>query len=167
MSDDIVVLGCDPGRYGALVALYPDGNIEYESTPLVLPLSKNSVVDSIRVGEFVDQISHMDIAFIYESVHSMPGQGVSSTFKFGLTTGMVIGAVVARATANVAFHSQHKVTPQKWKKHFGLIGKDKNAAIELMHKYLSNVDFTGINKQHLSGIADAYLISRYARETLF
>ena len=162
---DVIYLGADPGKYGALCAIYPDGEIEYESTPLVLPLSKNSVVDAIRVGEFVDQLSHMDIVFVIENVHSMPGQGVSSTFKFGHTTGIVTGAVVARASSNGSLLSQHKVSPQKWKKHFGLIGKEKDAAIELMKSYV-NVDFTGINKQHLSGIADSYLIARYGKETL-
>ena len=163
---DVCVLGCDPGKYGALVALYPDGSIEYEPTPMVLPLTKNSIVDAIRVGEFVDQVSHMDIVFAIENVASMPGQGVSSTFKFGYTTGIVTGAVIARATANGVLRSQHKVQPQAWKKHFGLLKQPKDAAIELMSNYLPNVDFTGLNKQHLSGIADAYLIARFTSETL-
>lgn len=164
--NNICVLGVDPGKYGALVAIYPDGSIEYESTPLVLPLSKNSVVDSIRIGEFIDTISHMDIVFVIENVHSMPGQGVSSTFKFGMTYGIVIGAVVARASSNGSLLSQHKVTPQKWKKEFDLLGKPKDAAIQLLYKHLPDVDFTGINKQHLSGIADAYFIALYGKHNL-
>lgn len=161
----VIYLGADPGKYGALCAIYPDGSIEYESTPLVMPLTKNSVVDAIRIGEYIDQISHMDIVFIIENVHSMPGQGVASTFKFGHTTGIVTGAVVARAASNGSLLSQHKVSPQKWKKHFGLIGKEKDAAIEMMKSYV-DADFTGINKQHLSGIADAYLIALYGKQAL-
>jgi hypothetical protein len=73
----------------------------------------------------------------------------------------VTGAVIARATGNGALRSHHKVTPQAWKKEFGLIKQPKNAAIELMHEYLPDVDFSGINKQKLSGIADAYFIAKY------
>ena len=162
MNKDIVVLGCDPGQYGALVAVYGDNTIEYETTPMqLITLSKNKEVDCIRIGEFVDQISHKDIVFVYESVHAMPAQGVSSTFKFGMTTGLVVGAVIARAAANGSLLSKHKVTPQKWKKEFALLKQPKDSAIELMKQHLPDVDFSEISKQKLSGIADAYFIAKY------
>ena len=156
-----LVLGCDPGLYGALVALYPDGTMEYESMPLVMQLTKHKIVDAIRVGEFVDQLSHMNIVFVIEKVGAMPAQGVSSTFKFGYGTGIVTGAVVSRAAGNGSLLSSHAVTPQAWKKHFDLIKKPKEAAVELMKEYLPDTDFTGITKQRISGIADAYLIAKY------
>lgn len=166
MKNNIVVLGCDPGAWGALVALYNDGTIEYESTPIqVLELTKNKEVDCIRVGDFVDQISHKDIVFVWEAVHAMPRQGVSSTFKFGMTTGLVVGAVIARASANGSLLSKHSVTPQSWKKHFDLLKKPKEAAVELMKEYMPDADFSGINKQRMSGIADAYLIAKYGVQT--
>lgn len=156
------IIACDPGMYGSLVALHPDKPMAFQ----VCPLTKHKIVDCLRIGEFVDQHSDNDIVFVVESVHSMPGQGVSSSFKFGYTTGLVTGAVVARAAGNGVLLSQHKVTPQSWKKHFNLIKTKKEDVIELMKKMLPKTDFSGLSKQHLSGIADAYLIGVYAKDCL-
>lgn len=164
---DAIVLGCDPGQYGALVAIMPEGGIEFESTPLeISTLTKHPTVNAIKVAEFVDRLSHKDIVFVVENVHSHPGQGVASTFKFGYTTGIVTGSVIARATGNGVLLSYHKVTPQAWKKEFGLLRQPKDAAIQLMQQHLPDVDFSGISKQKLSGIADAYFIAKYGIHNL-
>ena len=156
------ILAIDPGAFGALVGLFSDGEFEFE----IAPLTKHKVIDAIRVGEFVDRLSHTDIIIVWESVHSFPGQGVSSSFKFGLQTGLVVGAAISRASANGTLHSEHKVTPQAWKKHFGLIKQPKEAAVDLMVSMLPNHDFSAFNKKQMSGIADAYLIGRYFKESL-
>lgn len=51
---------------------------------------------------------------VLEQVHAMPKQGVSSTFRFGQCYGALQMAVVGHG------YEVHDVTPQKWKKHFGL-----------------------------------------------
>ena len=52
----------------------------------------------------------------------MPKQGVSSTFAFGMSTG------IAEACALFAAAQMVRVTPQQWKKHHGLV-KDKRASL--------------------------------------
>ena len=83
----------------------------------------------------------------------MPGQGVSSTFTFGHSAGVVEG-VVAGAGIPLTL-----ISPQSWKKHAGLIGKDKDAArsraIQLFPS-LRILDLKGKGQ----AIADALLISR-------
>lgn len=161
MMSNVTVVGIDPGAYGAVVGVYADGSVEMET----MPLTKHKTIDCIRVGEFIDQLSHTDLIIVWENVHSMPQQGVASTFKFGLNTGMVVGAVISRATGNGVMLSEHKVSPQRWKKHHGLTRKPKAAAIGKMKEYLPNHDFSVFTKKHLEGIADAFLISRWFMET--
>ena len=52
----------------------------------------------------------------------MPGQGVSSTFRFGEALGVVLG-VLGALQIPVSWAS-----PVRWKKAAGLYGKDKDAA---------------------------------------
>ena len=157
------IVSIDPGAYGALVAIYNDGDVEYECMPMTL--SKHRVVDAIRVGEFIDRISHTDVIIVWENVHSFPGQGVASSFKFGLQTGLVVGAAISRASGNGVLVSQHKVQPKAWKQHFDLLKTKKEAAIAKMEEILPNHDFSGLNKAALSGVADAYLIGKYFIDT--
>lgn len=163
MSDPTTIVAIDPGAYGALVALYTDGDVEYECMPMTL--SKHRVVDAIRVGEFIDRVSHTNIIVVWENVHSFPGQGVASSFKFGLQTGLVVGAALSRASGNGVLLSQHKVQPKAWKSHFDLLKTEKKAAIAKMKELLPNHDFSGLNQNALSGVADAYLIGRYFLDT--
>ena len=59
---------------------------------------------------------------IIEAVSAMPGQGVSSTFRFGEALGVVLG-VLGALQIPVSWAS-----PVLWKKAAGLYGKDKDAA---------------------------------------
>ena len=59
-----------------------------------------------------------------EAVHSMPGQGVSSSFQFGRAVGVI------SAVAELTNYPFHLVSPQKWKKHFHLTS-DKNESLDL------------------------------------
>jgi hypothetical protein len=63
-----------------------------------------------------------------EQVHSMPNQGVSSTFAFGRAVGVI------SAVCELTRYPVHLVTPQKWKKHFHL-SSDKNESLD-MARYL-------------------------------
>ena len=54
-----------------------------------------------------------------EAVHSMPGQGVASSFKFGKNYGFLRGLLVAN---RVAFD---QVSPQRWQKSLSLQKKSK------------------------------------------
>lgn len=155
------VLAIDPGQYGACVGIYPDGEVEIE----VMPLTKNKTIDCVRVGEFVDQLSHNDIVIVCEKVHSMPAQGVASTFKFGKNTGMVLGAAISRASGNAVLAEVKEVAPQTWKKHHGLTGKPKSAAIDLLKEKLPQHDWGVFTKKALEGVADAYLIGLWYLET--
>jgi hypothetical protein len=59
---------------------------------------------------------------VIELVGAMPRQGVASSFRFGMSYGATI------AVANVIGVPIELVTPQVWKRSFGLLGKDKEAS---------------------------------------
>ena len=110
-------LGIDPGMSGALAWLDGMGNL-LDAIDMPIMDKRLNVVD---LGHALARIDDNTIAVV-EQVHSMPGQGVSSTFKFGTAYGAVLGGLGA-----LQIRTEH-VTPQTWKKHHGLIGKDKDAA---------------------------------------
>jgi len=110
-------LGIDPGMSGAVAWLDGMGNLLDACDMPVVNKQLNTVDLALLLGRIDD-----DTIAVVEQVHSMPGQGVSSTFKFGTAYGAVLGALGA-----LQIRTEH-VTPQMWKKHHTLIGKDKDAA---------------------------------------
>lgn len=83
-------LGIDPGKKG-FMCLYDSSYCGYRHYPLF---------DGNRLNkdmlEKLEQISKTyTIMAVVEQVHSMPNQGIASTFSFGTSYGMIIGALEA------------------------------------------------------------------------
>lgn len=147
-----MILGIDPGCSGALVILDDVGNfIDAMRTPTIKD-GKQSKVNGAAIVRFLrqHQITH---AYI-EKVHSMPQQGVSSTFTFGHSAGVVEGIIQG---LNIPYTM---ITPQAWKKSNNLVGTDKDAsrsrAIQL-YPSLKMLDKKGEGQ----AVADALLIARH------
>ena len=94
-----IYIGIDPGQTGA-IAFIRAGAVprvfDFDDGAGLLTLKKLLVDDPVKA--------------VIEKVGSMPGQGVSSTFKFGTNFGTWIGRLEA---LEIPFDF---VTPQKWKK---------------------------------------------------
>lgn len=104
-----------------------------------------------------DCVSTFDTAMIVvESVHSMPKQGVASTAKFMRAAGAI------EATAELTRYPFILVTPQKWKKHFGLIGLEKKASLERAREAWPEATLHLV-KHH--GRADALLMALWLKDT--
>jgi Holliday junction resolvasome RuvABC endonuclease subunit len=97
-----IYIGIDPGFTGAMATIYPDGKVE-----IVDWISTNEALNALVHRTILDQVS---IKATLEKVHAFPGQGVSSTFKFGQSYGIWIGRFEAY---RIPFDY---VTPRKWKK---------------------------------------------------
>lgn len=135
-------LGIDPGKSGAMAIVGPTGEL------VSLIRLKETHHD---VWEWLD--SHRDgVAFaVLEKVHSMPKQGVASSFKFGVSYGFCQGMLVA---AGIRFDL---VTPQKWQKTLGCMSRgDKNVT-----KARAQELFPGERVIHAT--ADALLLAEYVR----
>ena len=147
-----LVVGIDPGASGAIAV--PNKDLALRDF-LLMPtykIGKSSRVNVQAVAEFLRRYQGADVSI--EKVGAMPGQGVSSCFSFGHSAGSVEGIAAALC------RSVTLVTPQKWKKAAGLIGKDKDAArVRACQLYPTEPMF------HLKGkgqaLADAVLIARF------
>lgn len=150
-----MILAIDPGVKGSLVVLDGDGEyVDHLLTP-VIKTGKSSRVNGAAAAAFVAK--HEPTKAYIERVHAMPGQGVTSMFSFGHAAGVVEGVVSALTIP------YEVITPQEWKKHFGLTGKDKDAARSKAAQL-----YPGVRDLDLKGkgqaIADALFIGLYGIE---
>lgn len=113
--------------------------------------------DRIRVIPWRDEmnvaIGINDVTFVIENVHSMPGQGVASTFKFGRAVG-AIEAVVA-----LFREPWFIVSPQRWKADMG-VTSDKSTSLNLARQLWTTAPLTR-KKDH--GVAEALLLAEWLR----
>lgn len=140
-------MGIDPGQKGGIAYIG-------EETSFVYPFSKESLLVASEYAKL-----HPITICALETVHAFPGQGVVSMFNFGVSYGYIQGVLDAY---RIPFH---RVSPQNWKKHFGLIGKDKQASIEKAHELFPGISLQSSKrcKKESDGMAEALLIAEYAR----
>lgn len=137
----MLYIGIDPGASGA-IALCHSGIRHY---------IKNDSTEH-DLSQFLEEWTAIDDSFAYiERVSAMPGQGVSSTFKFGQSYGFLRGLLIAHC---VPFE---EVTPRRWQSAMGcLTGGDKNVSKSRAQQLFPQVKVT-------HAIADALLIAEYCR----
>ena len=115
-------IGIDPGVSGAIAVI--NGTVtelfSWETADIpTIKVWKRNEVDPEGLLELLSLHTHCPDLMIdfgaqvsLERVHSMPGQGVASTFSFGKATGTIIGCL-----AGVGLWERTTlVTPQVWKK---------------------------------------------------
>jgi crossover junction endodeoxyribonuclease RuvC len=151
----MIYIGIDPGSInGALGAIDSQGgfvdafNIEHKDKHILALVFKS------RILSIVDPKEGAEICM--EQVHSMPNQGVSSTFSFGRAVGVI------SAVCELTRYPVHLVTPQKWKKHFHLTA-DKSESLD-MARYLWPEAKLKLKKD--INKAEALLIAEYLRHTI-
>lgn len=154
----MIIIGIDPGCSGALVAMHANGGYMDLLEMPTIKVGTKSRVNGAAVAAWlrgiIESWPDYDLHAYLEQVGAMPGQGVSSMFTFGHAAGLVEGVI---AGAGIPLDL---VTPQAWKKHAGLIGKDKDAARSRavqLYPSLRVLDLKGRGQ----AVADALLIARY------
>jgi len=159
----MIALGIDPGQIGGLAVIkrLPAAACTLVSAipmPLSLDDTTKPRLDIKAVKIWLRTIPHifsrMDMGVI-EKVHSMPRQGVASSFQFGRMFG------AAELLPVLFCYDNFSVTPRQWKKHFGL-SADKREAVKLATSFYG--DQFWLLKKH-EGIAEAALIATWALET--
>jgi hypothetical protein len=143
-------LGIDPGFSGAWGMI--DHHGKYQSCGDMLNNGKHILSRYVH-AEISQAIEQQDIQGVIESVHSMPGQGVASSFKFGIAFGMAI-AIMERINCPWML-----VTPQKWKKEMGL-SADKNLSLAMARELWPNAPLA---RKMDNGRAEALLMAEWLR----
>ncbi len=151
-----IILGFDPGQTGAVAAYDGEGIIGLIDMPTMTRLhGKGSQVDPYTLTTaLLNLYAGRDATAVIEAVSAMPGQGVSSTFRFGESLGVVLGVLGALQVP------VRMVTPGKWKKAAGLLGRDKDAARTLAIQLHPEVADQLTRKKDI-GRADAVCIARF------
>jgi hypothetical protein len=98
-------------------------------------------------------VDKQDCEIVVEAVHSMPAQGVASSFKFG----MAYGAALAMAERFNA--STNLVTPKKWKADMGLTS-DKDESLEMARELWP---IAPLKRKLDNGRAEALLLAEWLR----
>ncbi len=147
-----VFLGVDPGQSGGVAVVNLDGKvIEVFS----MPKTERDISD--RISTFR---GHAHMAVI-EKVHAMPKQGVSSSFKFGMSYGGLRMALIAH---RIPFEA---VSPGVWQREMGCLmsgrtGPSDNKTAKKNHtKARAQEMFPNCRITH--AVADALLIAEYCR----
>lgn len=127
MGAMMVVIGIDPGAKGgvALITRAQGADpvfVDGARMPLMDAAGK-SLVDARALSRWIYERvpGPVDLGVI-EQVGARPGQGVTSMFSFGRSTG------TAEAVLQLSARETRWVTPQAWKRALGL-GKDKRASL--------------------------------------
>lgn len=153
-----LVIGIDPGLSGAIAVIKLDGTVDFHDCPLFTVGTKH-VYHPGGMAALLRQYQehHPNLLVGLEKVHSMPGQGVASTFLFGEGFGIWLGILAALRIPH------ELITPQSWKR--GMMNgqnKDKDASrLVALRLFPSVSDRLKLKKHH--GRADALLIAEFLR----
>jgi hypothetical protein len=140
----------DPGLSGALAILGDFDEVHLHDLP-----QANSELDPSALARLLRAAAPRRA--VIELVHSMPKQGVASTFKFGRSYWTILGVLGALSIPTV------RVRPQTWKHHFGLLRQPKDASRALALRLYPDLQGLHLKKHH--GRADALLLARFLLES--
>lgn len=152
----MIHIGIDPGLSGAVAVILPDGAIEFHDMP-VLEVKKKQTLDYAGLAHILRRYPNRgECMAAIEFVSAMPGQGVSSMFKFGQVYG---AALATMATLQIPYRT---VTPPVWKRAFRLVGCDKDESrARALELFPVCTEYLRLKKHH--GRADALLMAEYLR----
>ena len=137
------IIGIDPGAKGAAVLLSNSGE--------VLDIARFDKQTEMDIADTLREWIDFNCFAFIEKVHSMPKQGVSSTFKFGRNYGFLIGCLTS---LKIPYEF---VTPHTWQKYMSCQTKGDKKITKSKAQQL----FPKIKVIHTT--ADALLIAEYGR----
>lgn len=143
------IIGIDPGQKGGICVMNAKGDVVD-----LVDVSKYTWVD---VADFLRFFKEDSICYL-EQVHSMPKQGVSSTFAFGKNYGLIMGILLGLGIGVV------DVKPQEWMKTVGVGTRNKCASkTEWKNRLKGQAQklYPQLGKQINNNTSDAILIARY------
>ena len=143
----MLYLGIDPGQSGGW-ALLDDHGQAYECALYEDAEQMKWLIENLH-GKF------FSVNATLEKVHSMPKQGVASTFKFGVNFGWWQGVLDANLV------SYELITPVRWMKAV-LDSGDRSKAHRLSFARRKWPD-APLSRVKDNGVADALCLAEYAR----
>lgn len=159
----MIIIGIDPGIKGGVAIICDKEPLLVFPMPVCKQGTKKNI-DGKSFSILVDGATYDKDTYIFiEQVHSMPKQGVVSTFTFGKGYGKLLGVLECMGLETI------EVRPQEWKKVIlENTNKDKQAAIDYVKQKYPNVSLlpTKRSKVPSDGMADAICIADYGLQTI-
>ena len=154
----MLIYGIDPGFTGAIALYWPDtGKLEVHDMPVMKNPKGKTINNPHGVLDILANEGGKSLAVI-EQVSAMPGQGVSSMFRFGEGYGHLQMACAASKLP------LQYVTPATWKRHFGLTSSKGLSRGVAMQRFPEQAQQFSRAKD--DGRAEAALISLFGAEKL-
>jgi crossover junction endodeoxyribonuclease RuvC len=152
----MLTVGIDPGITGALALMDGAVVLSVVDMPTVASSKGKNQVNAAELANILTGwwSKYGGFETCLELVHTMPGQGVSSSGNFMMGFGIIQGVVAALRISVIM------VTPNSWKKRAGLIGKDKDFARTFAQRLYPSVE---LGRKKDIGRADAILIALYGK----
>ncbi len=150
-------IGIDPGLRGAIVLMDNDDVVAVYDMPTRPKITKGkSEVCPASLNEILEEIKHISPVHLFAIVELVNGfgQGAASAFNFGEGFGILKACLECN---HIAYTT---VTPGKWQKKAGLIGKDKDYNRTLCKQLYPDLDLGA----KVAGRADAALIARFGQQ---
>lgn len=146
-----LILGIDPGKYGALAWLDPErGTVVVEDIPM-----HNGEMDGYALAAWIDaKQPETRIAWI-ERVTVWKTDGAKGAATFNRTYGEIRGVIMANMIPLA------DVSPKTWRKHEGIVTAGKSASIEKATEYWGGSWRRPGAGGGRSDRAEAALIARY------
>jgi len=147
-------VGIDPGQSGglAIVCVYPNMEV-YPDMECAVPMPSTER----DIWDWFNSLPPRTMALI-ELVHAMPGNGVSSMFKFGAGYGGLRMALIA---SGIPFEG---VQPRAWQKELGIPPKKKTETkTQFKNKLKAKAQQLFPAEDVTLKTADALLIAEYCR----
>jgi hypothetical protein len=156
-----LTFGLDPGLTGAIATL-----IDGEPGPILdMPTRKVGDWGEVDAGALAAWIRGIRIqhsgAYVsacVEKVGAMPSDGATSAFRFGESAGRI------KAVLEVLAIPYTRVVPASWKRHYGLIGQEKDMARLLAIRRFPCQSET-LKRKKDGGRSDALLIALWHEST--
>ena len=142
----MIYAGIDPGQSGGLAMI--DNNVSVVKMPST----------DQDIWNWFSNLKNTKCFAVIEKVHSMPGQGVASTFKFGMGYG---GLKMALTASGTPFE---EITPRKWQKALGIVPRSKTESkTEFKNRLKAKAQQLFPDIKMTLAICDALLIAEYNR----
>ena len=151
MQKDLIIVGIDPGKKGA-VAFLP---LEGQAAVFDMPEDEYDLVDIFN--SFKRKIYRV----VIEKQQPFPKQGLSSTFNLARHYGIILGIL---KTLEIAYE---EIPPQKWQK--SILGNGRKTRNQSKKASLlkARALFPTVDLANKHGRSDALLIAEYGRRLYF
>jgi len=147
----MMILGVDPGLVSGAWGLIDHHGAYIASGPI--PHADRRITVRAWRENLLKAVGREDCVAALESVHSMPGQGVASTFAFGRAVGAIQGLL------DLLPWPVTLAEPRVWKANMGLTS-DKGSSLIVARQLWPGAPLRRV-KDH--GVAEALLLAEWLR----